>query len=300
MNKTSIERAALLGSASALGLNWIYDRALLKKHNQEGNAMIFQSIDHELYKQAKNSYDVYPNHRLGDLDFMGEVLYLFYMFMEYEKDLDLARWRTVLYEYFREDFEYDGYIESYGKAFLEQYKDEQSGKIPVKLHTDHIDKQLSGLLFILGVYDQPRSTDKIGDALKYAQTLTAYHNVNPLTVMLYNLFTKLDQGVPKMDAMQSVLVDAPTEYQESLKQALTEIDIEPFIKDYSGVACGINQSLPLIFYIIAHTNSWKEALVLNATLGGASSARGIFISAIISRYEEIPTEYLYHLNYHVK
>lgn len=299
MNKIRIEKAALLGSASALGLNWIYDRALLKTHKDESNPMIFESIDHELYKKAKNAFDVYPNHRLGDLDFMGEVLYLFYMYFEYEKDLSLARWRKVLYEYFREDFEYDGYIESYGRSFLDTYAKELAGEIPVKAHTDHIDKQLAGLLFILGTYDQQKSTDKIADAIQYAKTITADPNINDLTTMLFHLLQQLDRNIPKTKALQASLKHCPLEYKEAMNQALSTLDIETFLTKHSGVACNLEQSLPLVYYIIQHTNSWKEALVLNATLGGASSARGIFISAIISRYEEIPEQYAHLLQYHL-
>jgi hypothetical protein len=38
---------------------------------------------------------------------------------------------------------------------------------------------------------------------------------------------------------------------------------------------------------------------LNATLGGASSARGIFISALLSRIYDIPQEYKDKLYYKV-
>jgi len=301
MKKIRIEKAGLLGSASALGLNWIYDRELLNEHKQNLHPMIFESIDHELYKKAKNGFDVYPNHRLGDLDFMGEVLYLFFMYFEYEKkeELNLARWRKIFYEYFREDYEYDGYIESYGKAFLQTYARELSGEIPVTTHTDHIDTQLAGLLFIIGVYDQNKSVDKISDAIHYAKTITADPNINDLTLMLFTLLQLLDQGSDKKEALQKSLVHCPKEYKESMEQAIQSNDLDDFIKTYSGVACGLEQSLPLIYYIIGHTDSWKESLVLNATLGGASSARGIFISAIVSRFEEIPEKYIQYLQYQI-
>ena len=299
MSTISIERAALLGSASALGLNWIYDKALLQTHKQEGHPMIFESIDHDLYKQASTSYDVYPNHRLGDVDFMGEVFYLFFMFLEYEKDIDLKRWRKVFYEYFREDYEYDGYIESYGKAFLQQYEAEKHGQ-PIQLHTSHVDKQLIGLLFLLGTYSQTKLINKEADALNYAKTLTAYSGINDLTAMLHKLLVLLDGGYDKMAALKDVIMLAPKEYRLALQKALTPIDMDTFIKEYSGIACGLDQSLPLIVYIIAHTNTWKEAMVLNATLGGASSARGIFISAIVSRYADIPAQYHHMLNYQIK
>jgi hypothetical protein len=300
MDKTSVHRAALLGSASALGLNWIYDRKLLQKHKDEGNMMIFESIDHELYKSAKNAYDVYPNHRLGDLDFMGEVYYLLYMFLEYEKEQHLDRFREIFYEYFREDFEYDGYIESYGKAFLKQYHDEKEGVSDVQEYTSHVDKQLVGLIFILAMYQYEGSMNKVQDAVHYAKTLTAYENIKPLSEMLYHLLADLDAGVEKHTAIKNAVGFAPEQYRNALMESLTNQSVDAFLSEYAGIACGIDQALPLILYIVAHSTTWQDAMVLNATLGGASSARGIFISAIMSRFVEIPDEYLFKLNYHVR
>ena len=107
MEKNKMLEAALLGSSSALGVNWIYDQELLQKESKKGS-MIFREIDHDLYKVAKKGYDVYPNHKVGQLDFMGELLYLFHMYYEYENNKTLERWLEYFYEYFRADNEYDG------------------------------------------------------------------------------------------------------------------------------------------------------------------------------------------------
>ena len=195
MIKTSIHKAALLGSASALGLNWIYDRSLLETHKSQGHPMIFEPIDHNLYKQSKKSYDVYPEHQVGDLDFLGEVYYLTYMFFEYEEHQTLERYREILYEYFREDYEYNGYVESYGKDFLAKYKLEKDGSVPPQNHTDYIDKQLIGLIYILLLHENETIVDKEETALHFARVLTSYDNITPLTSALYYLLVLLDQGV---------------------------------------------------------------------------------------------------------
>lgn len=300
MKQTSIHKAALLGSASALGLNWIYDAKLLQTHKDQGHPMIFESIDHDLYKQAENGFDVYPNHTVGDLDFMGEVYYLTYMFFTYEEVQTLERYREVLYSYFREDYEYNGYIESYGRDFLTAYKAELDGTQEPLSHTTHIDKQLVGLLYILAVYEDDSLLDKEQTALHFARVLTAYDNLDGLTAAFYYLLVLLDQGVPFKEAALQCEQYLPTEYRDGVLAALTDIDINTFLSTYSGVACGLNQAVPLLFYILAHTNSWEEALMFNATLGGASSARGIFVSAIASRYLDIPEKYLDKLTYHIK
>lgn len=299
MKKTSMNKAALLGSASALGLNWIYDRDLLQSHKTAGNKMIFEPIDHELYKQAKEGYDVYPNHTVGDLDFMGEVFYFTYMFLDYEEDQSLARYRYLFYEYFRPDYEYDGWIESYGKDLIAKVKDEQESDKDPQEHTDYEDKQLIGLLLLLSVYEKDTLLNKEQEALKFARVFTSYDLIDDLTSAMYYLLVLLDQGVPFKEAALQLEGYLPEPIKTNVLKSLTNIDLDSFIKNHSGVACGLDQSLPLIFYILAHTSTWEEALVLNATLGGASSARGIFISAIASRYLEIPKKYIDKLNYNV-
>ena len=298
MSNYPLIKASLLGSSSALGLNWIYDSKLLLEHSKN-NRMIFEAIDHKLYKSAKTSYDVYPNHQVGDLDFLGEVLYLFHMYHEYEKELSLPRWRKVFYEYFREDYEYDGYIESYGKDFLKRYKLENTTDLSEDIFTDYIDKELIGLIFILGLHDSDRSTDKITDALNYAKTLTSFSNIEGLTIMLNNLLMELDNGTEKLSALKKVIADAPMEYHEALYKSLTDIDSRSFVETYSGLGCGIKMSLPLIFFVVAHSKNWEDALKLNTTLGGASSARGIFISALFSKISSIPLDYSNKLKYNI-
>jgi hypothetical protein len=300
MKKTSMNKAALLGSASALGLNWIYDRDLLQEHKDSGNKMIFEAIDHDLYKQAKNGYDVYPNHSVGDLDFMGEVFYFTYMFLEYEEIQTLERYRYLFYEYFRPDYEYDGWIESYGKDLIATVKTEQEEHKEPQLETNYDDKQLIGLLFLLSVYEKDTMLNKEQEALRFAKVFTSYNEIDSIISAMYYLLVLLDQGVPFKEAAVQLEQYLPEGLKTKVLKALTNIDINTFIKDYSGVACGLDQALPLIFYILSHTSTWEEALVLNATLGGASSARGIFLSAIASRYLEIPKKYQDKLNYIVE
>ena len=76
MSKISMIKAGLLGSSSALGLNWIYDKRLLSEFSK-GTEVLFIPIDHKLYKKAKTGFAVYPKTVVGDLDFMGEIIYIF-------------------------------------------------------------------------------------------------------------------------------------------------------------------------------------------------------------------------------
>jgi len=252
MKKNQLLEAALLGSSSALGLNWIYDKELLLDEKKKGS-MIFREIDHELYSKAKNGFDVYPNHLVGQLDFMGEVLYLFHMFYDYEKEGLLLRWMEYFYEYFKEGNGYDGYLEQYGKEFIKNYKDAlDTGKEPM-VATDHTDKQLIGLAFLLHLYEKSKSIEKVNDSLLFARTLTNYTAITPLNIMMYELLKKLDYGIKKDEALSDVIQLAPELYQNALRASITIPDVYDFINNYAGVACELNQSLPLIFYIVKNS-----------------------------------------------
>lgn len=290
MMKTTAIHAALLGSASALGVNWVYDRPLLKKYLQDKNP-IFLPIDHDLYSEAKTSFDVYPNHKIGDLDFMAEILYQTHIYRKQSLKQDLAGYKKHIYSFIGPSGSYDGYIESYAKDFIEQYN-----KAP-ELHTSYIDKQLIGPAMTFCFYDQPDSINQIADSLNFAKVFTAYSGVNDFTLLTHTLLTDFKHKVNKHIALKGNIKLAPKSYQEALKAALTDIPLEEFIEQYSGVGCGLEQTYPLIYYIVDKSRNWEEALQLNAEIGGASSGRGIFISAFFNFLTGIPDQYFNMLQY---
>lgn len=279
MNRKLI-KMSLLGSASALGINWIYDRALLQEFKQN-NEVIFLPIQHNLYEKAKNGFDVYPNHKIGDLDFMGEVLYIFHKFIQGNHD----SLKQFIYDHIGPNSEYDGYIETYGKNLIENINNGFE-------ETSYIDKQLIGpLMYIIG-YANNLSVDEVE---KYSKVLTAYPNTIDFHIALKFIFNNISH-LNKTDVLQKSIMYLPEDYQNSLEHSFDDIDVFEFIDNYSGVACGLEQSFPLIYYIINHTDSYLEALKLNAELGGASSARGLLIGAIYSFLDPFPEEYENTLN----
>ena len=295
MAKTNMIHASLLGASSALGYNWIYDTRFLKEYT-EGKEVLFQPVDHKAYKLAKAAFDVYPSVGVGDFDFMGEVLYLLHMFLKNGKDLTPISWRDTIYNAYKEDSKYDGYIEHYGVDLIEKVVSSSLHMQIPSVYTDYIDKQLIGPALLLAIYENDKFANKVDETLKYSKVLTAYSGVEYFVNLLNNLFNDLNNGVAKFTALKGNIKYAPTEYQEALENSLTATDQNSFIKEYSGVACGLDQSFPLIYYIVNHTNTWEEALRLNAVLGGASCARGIFLSAIFNILDEVPDKYIDKLN----
>lgn len=294
MKKVSTIKASLLGSASALGYNWIYDRDYLLERSIKDD-LLFKSIDHVAYDEADTSFDVYPDFLLGDVDFMGEVLYLFDNFMSYSEDKSPLNWRITLYNHIQKEGSYKGYIESYGKELLTQVQHEKKYGLEAKLFTDHIDKQLIVPLLLLSLLENDNIDNKVEKALEYTSVLTGYENTLAFNEMLYSLLVNL-QSMSKKEALLKSITFAPEVYKESLNKAVTMKNLNEFLYSYAGVACGLDQSFPLIYFLVAHSDNWEDALRSNVILGGASSARGIFISAIFNLIDGIDEKYEHLLN----
>lgn len=295
MSKVKMIKAGLLGSSSALGLNWIYDKKLLADYSKK-NEVLFVAIDHELYKKAKAGFDVYPNSKVGDLDFMGETLYLFHHFLENNDDISPKNWRKTVYNYIKDDGSYNMYIEKYGIELISRYEKEIKHNLKEEIYTDYQDNQLVGLAMFTAIYENETFKNKVEDSLNYAKVLTSFNANSSFTNLLYHLFNDLTSGVEKEEALRKNIKFAPFIYQDKLTHSLHKVDSEFFIKNFSGVACEISQAFPLIYHLVAHNNTWEEAMTKNVILGGASSARGILISAIFNIIDGIPDKYIDKLN----
>ncbi|MEC9485101.1 MAG: hypothetical protein UMR38_04430 [Candidatus Izemoplasma sp.] len=284
MAKFDLLEAALVGSASALGYNWIYDRELLNSIKDD-KQLLFAPIDHELYKQAKHAFDVYPNYSVGDVDFMAEMMLVLHRYLM-NTDIPTPKgFFKAVYEHISDNGPYDGYIEGYGKDLIKRYEDND-----ITLPTPYIDKQLIGPAIYLVIHEHFKE-DRIKTGLRYAHVFTSYKHTKHFMLLFKQLLNDLDNGISMKETLQQNIKNAPASYQPSLTKALTDIDIDSFIKEYSGVACGLDQAVPLIFYILAHNDTTAAALKQNIILGGASCARGIFISALMNKVDPLKTKY---------
>lgn len=221
MKKVSMIKASLLGSASALGYNWIYDRPYLFELSTKKD-LLFQPIDQVAYEEANNTYNVYPGFTLGDVDFMGEVLYLFHKFLTEHENQSPLEWRKKLYNHIHEGGPYNGYVESYGKELLTQIAFEIEYHKEPKIFTDHVDKQLIVPLFLLATYENESIQNKIHDILPHLRTLTNYPLASDLMMMFLKLFEMLET-LPKQEALRKAILYAPLSFQTSLKKALSKL-----------------------------------------------------------------------------
>jgi len=268
MKKANTVQAALQGSASALGLNWIYDPSLLESFCKD-KSCIYLDIQHDLYKQTKNAFDVYPNHKAGDLDFMGEMVYQLDQFLQTAK-------KKTPWEFFNEIHQflttYQGYIESYGKDLMTRY---EKDKVRGVHQTPHLDEQLINMVFYVVFHDRENSVE---EALEYTKIFTSDPSSKILIPMLKDLLNDLENGDVE-EALDNAKMSVTKPYKERIVKALECKNNEELLNEIS-TACGAKDALAMILYILKNTSSTEEALELNVRFGGASSARGIFLSVL--------------------
>jgi hypothetical protein len=294
MKKTSTVKASLIGNTSALGLNWIYDQDFLKEYTKNNDAL-FHPVNKDIYDKAKNAFYVYKNHNVGDLGYMGAVLYLLYKNLQNNSSLTQEQWINALIDYIKPGGEYIGYVETSGNHLIANYLNSQISKTDITFISGFEDKQLIGLLPFLAVYDL-EIENKVEYSTLLAKTMTSFDQINDYNRLLFSLFESIKNGKNKQVALTESINFAPDTIKGSLTKALEMIDTYSFIESHSGFACYIEMTLPLIFHIVAHCETVEEALRLNAKLSGASSARGLFIGAIYNLLTGINEEYLDILN----
>jgi hypothetical protein len=268
MSKNETVKAALQGSASALGLNWIYDPALLDSFCKD-KSCIYLDIQHDLYKQTKNGFDVYPNHHAGDLDFMGEMVY------QLDQFLDQAS-KATPWEFFNKIHEflttYDGYIESYGKDLMTRY---DKDKVRGVHETLHLDEQLINMVLYFVFHDRENSIEQ---TLKFTKIFTSDPSSKVLVPMLKDFLEDLENESLNQ-AIDNVKMNVTKPYKERILKALECKNKEELLKEIS-TSCGAKDAFAMIVYILKNTSSTEEALELNVRFGGASAARAIFLSAL--------------------
>jgi hypothetical protein len=274
----------LMANAATLGIHWIYDYQFLHQLSQT-SSLLFRIQNKEIYDQAEVSYYSYPNQKLGDVTVQGHIMMWLYDALRQNPELSRSDYENMLFDHFKPGGTYIGYVESYAQKFvLNMIAKNQHIDLPmIAIHDNH----LVGFIPYLVCKELGLSIEKAWDL---AQVFTDDLSYLAFYKMFDELFSKIHQLGLK-EALRSVIHLSPEAYRLSLTQALEMQDTNAFIEGYAGRACAIMSSVPVICHILYHTNSYHEASLYNATIGGAVSDRATMIGAIYAQISKIPSEY---------
>jgi hypothetical protein len=274
-------KPALIANAATLGIHWIYDPKYLKELEKKQDILFL--IQHkEIYDNASLAFYSYPNHKVGDVTVQGEMLKWLYKAMKDNEAFTVNNYEDLLYSYFKPGGLYKGYVESYALKNI-------VNKISLSLNLDHKkeplnDDHLVGFIPYLVCKELGLSLDK---AWSLAQLFTE----NKDYFMFYEMFDVILDSMNQSNrqaCIKEAIKKAPRQYLDALEKAIEMDDTDAFIEKYSGRACAINQSIPLIIHILYHIDTYEKAIRKNALIGGAISDRNTLLGAVYAQISNIP------------
>ena len=277
-------QGALVANAAAMGFNWVYNMPYLERLAKTED-LVFQKADVDKYKRARKAVFAYPNADVGDVSFQGEIAKWLYQAMKDNPELTKEDYQTLIYEKIKPGGSYYGWVESYGKKliFNKMISDFELEQEPLKIDDD----QLVGFVPYFVTKELGLSNEK---AWELAQAFTDLEDFKLFYETFDQLFEDL-KSMPLKEALLKSIQVAPKQYGFKLTMAVTMDDVKSFILQLVNTACPIKYAIPLSYAILAHTNSYQEAIRLNTQIGGASSDRAMLIGAIYAQVSSIPDEW---------
>ncbi|MFP4078714.1 MAG: ADP-ribosylglycohydrolase family protein [Bacillota bacterium] len=277
-------KGALVANAASLGLNWIYNMPYLEKLSQKED-LVFQKPDPGKYKRAGKAFYAYPEAEAGDVSVQGEIAKWLLASLKENPGFTPEDYTALLLDKFKPGGGYTGWVESYGKKLVLNNLNEQlkTGAKALGINDD----QLVGFVPYLVMKTIGQSNKR---AWAFASTLTDIKDYRAFYTAFDTVFENL-KGMPIKKALKASIENAPEDYQEALEKAFEYEDTKAFIKAYAGTACSIGHAIPLIYHILAHTDSFEEAVRMNTKIGGASSDRGMLIGAFMAKASVIPEDW---------
>lgn len=272
-------RNGLLANAASLGVHWIYDHKLLEALSQS-QPLLFLTQQKALYEKASSSYYSYPNQKLGDVSFQGNILIWLYQSLQNHPNFTKDDYEQLIYTHLKPGGDYDGYIESYAKALVSYLLSKENNTTLERPTKD--DDHLVGFMPYLAFKALHLSSEK-------AFELTQLFSEDPLYLDYFHMFDQLLillKTLPRKEAIEKALTKAPKSVLDILLKAIEIKDTNVFIEKYAGRACAITYSIPVIIHVIYHQESFDDAIQKNALIGGSVADRSTLIGAI---YGEIDT-----------
>ena len=281
---------ALVANAASLGYHWVYNSNYLEQLSKK-KSLLFQVQNKQEFDDGKPSYFVYPHQKVGDVTTQGSFLIWLYQAMKVNKDFSVHDYGDLVYNQIKPGGEYVGYVESYGKLLV---IDKLNKDLKLSASTqEKKDDHLVGFIPYLVSKELGLGIDKAFELTKLFTDKTEY-------LEFFKVFDYIFEELQKRD-LKFVLKDAiklaPIEFTNKLAHAIEMTDTFEFIKNYAGISCHIQYSIPLIFHLLAHSHSYEELIEWNTRIGGASSDRGLLLGSIMSQVSPIPETWKSKVNF---
>jgi len=273
--------ASLIANAASLGYHWVYNPEYLEQLSKK-KSLLFQVQNKDEFEEGKPSYYVYPHHKVGDVTTQGMFMIWLYEAMKDNPLFSKTDYENLIFNHIKPGGDYIGYVESYGKLLV-------LDKLNIELKLNSLEQEkkddhLVGFIPYL-------VTKELGLSLDKAYELTRLFTNKMEYLDFFKMFDYIFEEIHKRE-LKYVLKDAvklaPIGFTNKLAHAIEMDNTQEFIKNYAGISCHIQYSIPLIFHLLTHSNSYENLIEWNTKIGGASSDRGLLLGAIMSQISPIP------------
>ena len=277
---------ALVADAASLGLHWIYDvdRIAEITASQDGKCA-FTPVDAKNYEDVP-SYFAHAGRLNGMLTQYGEVLYLAIRSMNAcDGKFDSTSYKESFANHFGPGGAYQGYIDRPTRGALENIAND---KDPSGIDDDQNPAVSTLPAIFAGYHDDPA----LSKVLMQCMQVTNINDTAAAYGAAYSdLLARIMQGEPLDKALLSTANAAETPIRDELLDALNTTDGSSI--DYAGTvgrACHLPTAGPVVFHILKHSDSYREAIERNILAGGDSAGRSIMIGAAMGMKHGIETE----------
>jgi hypothetical protein len=280
----------LVANAASLGYHWVYNPEYLEELSKK-KSLLFQIQNQSEFDEGKPSYYVYPNHKVGDVTTQGMFMIWLYEAMKNNMTFSKNDYENLIFSHIKPGGDYIGYVESYGKLLV---IDQLSKDLKLKVvEQEKTDDHLVGFIPYLVAKELALDTNHAFELTKLFTNKTEY-------LEFFQMFDYIFLEIQKRE-LKYVLKDAiklaPIAFTNKLAHAIEMEDTKDFIKNYAGISCHIQYSIPLIIHLLYHSSSYENLIEWNTRIGGASSDRGLLLGAIMSQISPIPDAWKAKVNF---
>jgi len=275
----------LVANAASMGYNWMYNTEYLTRLSQT-KSLLFQKPSIIEYTEAGKSYFAYPDAVVGSLSTQGHFVKWLYEALLKNPKLDRKGYEQLIYDQIGPGGAYHGYVETYGKKMIMNVlnRDLKLGLNEISISDDHLVGFIPYLVckeLGLPLEQAIDLASLFTDRLEYAQFFKVFDFI----------FDHLGQK-PLKDVLKDSIGLAPKHFQVHLEAALSMDHTASFVSEHAGISCHIPYSIPVIYHLLCHADSFEELITLNTKLGGASSDRGILLGAIMHQVSSVPKDWV--------
>lgn len=272
---------ALVADAACLGLHWIYNVERIAEVTARQNGQCaFTPVEARNFEGVKTF--AHKDRRNGMFTQIGEVLRLTIQSMNANKGtFDVAAYQTAFTEFFGAGGAYNGFMDGPTRGALANIAAEHT---PSGID-DNQTPALARLPAILVAY---HGQEALPDMIKNAMEVT---NVNSEATAFSNVFADVLNRVMNDEPLDTALLAAANSADDTIKATLLDALSTPEdntvvfagINGLMGRACYLSNAGPVMFHILARSETYRDAIERNILAAGDSAGRAIMIGAIMGR-----------------